>query len=213
VNVGINAFAELVVGPEPAVQPPAPLPDLKLVNGIDRNFRVALNADLYYRDLISAASPLLVDRKFESDGKTIVVKAFDIYGNGEKLVVEVETEGSLDGVIYLTCRPGFDPRTNIFSVEDLDFDIQTESLLVKSADWLLHSTFRSMIRERLNMDLTKRLEQSRETARKAIAQLRLADHVLLKGDLRTLKFNDALVQKEKISIQVLTEGEAAIIFQ
>jgi len=41
----------------------------------------------------------------------------------------------------------------------------------------------------------------------------LGDHVLLKGDIKTLRFSDVLVQKDKISIQVYTEGESAILFQ
>jgi hypothetical protein len=98
-------------------------------------------------------------------------------------------------------------------VEDVDFDMQTQSLLLQSADWFLHGTLKGMIQEKLNMDLTQRLEQSREMARKVIAQVQLVDHVLLKGDIKTLKFSDVLVQKDKISIQVYTEGESAIFFQ
>jgi hypothetical protein len=213
VSVGISAFAELVVGPEPASRPPVPLPPLTPVANFDKRFRIALNADLFYRDLKAVASPLLLDRKFVSDGKTIIIKTFDIYGNGDRLVVEVETKGALDGVIYLTCKPGYEPRTNTFIVDDLDFDIRTESLLLKSADWLLHGSFKNMIRDKLNVDLTQRLEQTREIARTSLAQVRLADHVLLKGDIKSLKFSDALVQKDRISIQVYTEGESIIFFQ
>jgi uncharacterized protein DUF4403 len=212
-SVGINSFAELVVGPEPASQPPVPLPNLKLVNTFDKNFRIAMNADLFYRDILNIASPLLLNKEFDSDGKTIIIKDLDLYGNGDKLIVKLETKGSLDGVFYLTGKPRFDPRTNIFSVEDVDFDMQTQSLLLQSADWFLHGTIKGMIQEKLNMDLTQRLEQSREMARKAIAQVQLVDHVLLKGDIKTLKFSDVLVQKDKISIQVYTEGESAIFFQ
>jgi hypothetical protein len=213
VSVGINSFAEMVVGPEPATRPPVPLPNLKLANSIDKNFRIALNADLFYRDILTVASPLLLNKEFASDGKTVVIKNLDLYGNGDRFVVKVETKGSLEGVFYLTGKPRFDPRTNVFSVEDVDFDMQTQSLLLQSADWFLHSTIKDRIQEKLNMDLTQRLEQSREMARKAIAQVQLADHVLLKGNIKTLQFNDALVQKDKISIQVYTEGESAIFFQ
>jgi hypothetical protein len=213
VSVGINSFAELVVGPEPAAQPPVPLPNLKLVNSFDKSFRIALNADLFYKDILTVASPLLLNKEFNSDGRTIVIKALDLYGNGDKFVVKVETKGSLEGVFYLTGKPRFDPRTNIFSVEDVDFDMQTESLLLQSADWFLHSVIKSRIQEKLNMDLTQRLEQTREMAQKAIEQVQLADHVLLKGNIKSLKFSDALVQKDRISIQVYTEGESAIYFQ
>jgi hypothetical protein len=146
-SVGINSFAELAVGPEPAPPPPLPLPNLKLVNTLDRNFRIALNADLLYRDILNIASPLLLNRLFDSDGKTIIIKDLDLYGNGDNFIVKVATNGSLEGVFYLTGKPRFDPLTNIFSVEDVDFDMQTRSLLLKSADWFLHSMIRSSIQE------------------------------------------------------------------
>ena len=47
----------------------------------------------------------------------------------------------------------------------------------------------------------------------AIAQVQLADHVLLKGSIKALNFSDLMVQKDSISIQVYTEGESAILFQ
>ena len=213
VSVGINSFAELVVGPEPAPRPPVPLPDLKLVSTFDRKFRVALHADLFYRDILKIAAPLLLNKEFVTDGKTIVIKALDLYGNGDKFVVKIVTTGSLDGVFYLTGKPRFDPRTNIFSVEDVDFDMQTQSLLLQSADWFLHSSIASRIQDKLNVDLTQRLEQTREMARKAIAQVQMADHLLLKGDINSLKFGDALVEKDRISIQVYSEGESTILFQ
>ena len=212
-SVGINSYADLVVGPEPAPQTPAPVPNLKLVNTFDRSFRIALHTDLFYKDILKIVSPLLLNKEFTSDGRTIVIKSLDLYGNGEKIVVKVETKGALDGVIYLTGRPRFDLKTNIFSVEDVDFDLQSQDLLLQSADWFLHGTIRSKIQEKLSLDLTQRVEQTREMARKAIAQVQLADHVLLKGSIKALNFSDLMVQKDSISIQVYTEGESAILFQ
>ncbi len=211
--MGISTFAELVVGPEPAAQPLLPLPNLKLADTFDKTFRIALNADLFYRDLRAIAAPLLLNKQFDSDGKSIVIKNFDLYGNGDKLIVKLETQGSLDGVFYLTAKPVYNPKTNIFSVEDVDFDMQTKSLLMQSADWFLHGAVRGMIQDKLNVNLNRQLEQSRQMAGKALARVPLADHVFLKGDIKDLKFKDAIVQQDKISIQVYTEGESAIIFQ
>jgi hypothetical protein len=212
-SVGIKSFTELVIGPEPATSPPSPLPKLKLVNNFDKSFRIALNIDLFYRDLLSIATPLLLDKEFTSNGKTIVIKDFDLYGSRDKFVIKIATTGSLEGIFYLTGKPRFDSQTNIFSVEDVDFDMQTRSLLLQSADWFLHGTIRNRIQEKLNMDLTQRMEQSRELARKAITQVQLADHLHLRGDIKALQFSDALILKDKISIQVNAEGESAIYFQ
>jgi hypothetical protein len=213
VGIGISTFAELVVGPEPPAAPPAPLPNLKVVNNFDKSFRIALNADLYYSDILAIASPLLVNKRFDSDGKSIVVKDFDLYGSGDRLVVKVATEGSLDGVFYLTCKPCFDPQTNVFSVRDIDFDMNTKNLLLQSANWFLHGTIRDAIQEKLNMNLSKKLAESREMAQKAITRVNLAENVVLRGNITSLRFSDALVDKDRISIRVYTDGETAIALQ
>lgn len=212
-SVGISTFAELVVGPEPAVASVVPLPNLRQAATFDRTFRIALNADLFYKDLRAIAGTLLLNKRFDSDGKSVVVKGFDLYGNGDRIVVKLETQGSLDGVFYLTAKPAFDPRTNVFSLEDVDFDMQTRSLLLRSADWFLHGSIRGVIQDKLNMNLSRQLEESRRMADKALARLPLVEHVYLKGDIKGLKFSDAIVQKDRISIQVYAEGESAILFQ
>ena len=210
-SVGLRSYAELVVGPQPPARTAAPLPNLKLVSGQDNSFRIALNTDLFYKDILSIASPLLLNKELGSDGKSIVVKEFDMFGNGDRLLVKLVTTGSVEGVFYLVCKPVFNPKTNVFSVEDLDFDMQSRSLLMQSADWFLHGTIKSAIQEKLTMDLTPRLNQAREMAAKAMARVSLADNVFLSGSIKSLKLNDLMVQKDKISIQVCTEGETAIL--
>jgi Domain of unknown function (DUF4403) len=212
-SLGLKSVAELVIGPGPPVQRPVPLPGLKLVSSIDRNFRVALNADLFYGDIRTIAAPFLVNKEFRSDNKSIIVKGFDIYGNGDRLVIKITTTGDLDGVFYLTGRPVFDVRNNIFSVDDLDFDMATRSMLLESADWFLHGAIRSVIQEKLKVDLTPRLKEAQDMARKAMTQVKLADHVFLDGRVNDIKFNDILVRKDRISIQVYSEGETAIQFK
>lgn len=211
-NIGLKSFAELVVGPEPPARAPVPLPALKLANGADKTFRVALNTDVFYKDLLTIALPLLLNKELGSEGKSIILKNLDIYGNGDRLIIKLEATGSLDGLFYLNCRPVFNPQTNVFSVEDVDFDMQTKSLLLKSADWFLHGTIRNKIQEKLNMDLTQRLTQVREMAGKALARYKLSDTVFLTGNVKAIKLSDVMVQKEKISIQVNAEGETAVVF-
>lgn len=209
--VGIVTYAEVILGQQPQAAPLLPLPPLKLVNNLDRTFRIALNANLYYKDLCTAAAPFLLNKEFNSEGRKIVVKSFELYGNGDKFVIKVVTEGSLDGTFYLTGKPRFDSRSNVLSVEEVDFDLQSRSLLLQSADWLLHSTIRDRIQEKLNLDLSRQLEESRELAGKAIAQRRLLDQVSLKGEIKSLKLGEFLLGPDRIFVQVVAEGESALV--
>ena len=211
VSVGLKSYAEVVVGPEPPARAPAALPNLTLANGADKSFRVAVNTDLFYTDILDIAAPLLLNKELGSDGKSIVLKRLELNGNGDRLLVKVETTGTVDGIFYLTCRPVFNQQSNVFSVEDVDFDLQSKSLLLQSASWLLHGTIRDTIREKLNMDLSQRLVQAREMAGKAVAHQKLADNLFLTGNVKTVKVNDVMVQRDRISIQVYAEGETAIV--
>lgn len=213
VSVGLTSYAEVVVGPEPAARAPVALPRLRPAVGADRRFRVAVNTEIHYRDLLAIASPLLLNRELGGDGRSVILKELDVYGNGDRLMVKVATAGSIEGVFYLTCRPVFNPQTNVVSVEDVDFDIESRNLLIKSADWLLHGSFRNSIREKLNMDLGQRLAQARELADRSMARLPLADNAILTGTVKDVRLNDVMVQKDRISIGVYLEGESAIRFR
>lgn len=211
--VGIRTFAELVVGPEPGGVPPGVLPNLTQVGTFDKSFRIALNTDLHYRDILRIAAPLLLNKEFGADGKTVVIRELDLYGNGDRLVIKVVTSGSLEGVVYLTGKPRFDPASNIFSMAEVDFDMQSQSLLLQSAAWFLHGTIKEKIQEKLTIDLTQRLGQTREMAGKAIAQVQLADHLLLQGSIKKLTLSDLLVQKERVSIRIYSEGDSTVLFR
>lgn len=212
-SLGLKSFAELVVGPEPPAPVPVPLPDLKLGARCDNSFRIALNTDIFYKDILTVAAPLLLNKELGSDGKSIILKNIDIYSSGDKLAVKVEASGSYNGVFYLTSRPSFDQQTNTFSVEDVDFEMETHNILLKTAGWLLHGKIRSIIKEKLNMDLTERMRQAHEMAQKAMDQVQLADRIYLKGRVKAIKLYNVIVQKEKISVQVFAEGETTVHFQ
>jgi Domain of unknown function (DUF4403) len=213
ISLGLKTVAELVIGPEPPSPPPIPLPNLKQVYAIDRDFRIALNADLFYSDIRAIAAPLLLNKEFCSDGKCVTIRGFELYGNGDRLIIKIATTGDLNGAFYLAGKPVFDSGTNIFSVQDLDFDMATESLLLTSADWFLHGAIRSVIQDKLKIDMAPRLNQARDLARKAMTQVKLADHIFLEGRLNDIKFHDILVRNDRISIQVNAEGDTAIQFK
>ncbi len=212
-NLGLTSLAELAVGPEPAASGLVALPDLRPAVNCDKSFRITLNTDLPYKDILHIASPLLIDRELGSDGKSVILKDLDIYSDSDRLIVKAETRGSFEGTIYLTCKPKFDPDTNRFFVDDVDFDMQTRNLLLNTADWFLHGKFRRQIAEKINMDLTEKLNKAREAAQRAIEQVKLAEHILLRGRVNAVKLRDVIVQKEKILVQLYAEGETTVVFQ
>jgi len=187
ISSGITASAELVVGARPAVGVPAALPPLKVLARPDRNFRIALNMDLPYRDIQRIATPLLLGKDFGTDGKSTIITSFDLYGSGDRIIIRIETRGSLEGTFYLNGKPHFDQESGIFSVSDVDFDMSTRDLLARTADWFLHGAIRSVIQSKLDVSMAQQLKDVREMLQKSVTRVQLHDHLILKGAVTTLK--------------------------
>jgi hypothetical protein len=46
--------------------------------------------------------------------------------------------GTNSGIAYFTGKPFYDANKKMIEVRDIDFDVKTKSLLLKSADWLFN---------------------------------------------------------------------------
>ncbi|HZV82686.1 MAG TPA: DUF4403 family protein [Geobacteraceae bacterium] len=211
--MGLNTLAEVTIGPEPPHDRPSPLPQLQRINRLDKDFRLSVKSNLFYREIVAILSPLLVGRDFGTDGNSVILKNLDLYGNGDRIIVRLETTGSLSGTFYLVGKPNFNPQTNLFSVEELDFDMNTESLLLTSANWFLHGSIRERLQEKLNLDISKRIADARTTAQSSLSNIELAKHVYLQGNIGRVKFKKVLVQKDRISIHLCAEGETTMVLK
>ena len=104
-------------------------------------FNIFLDAVLNYDSLSKILNEQLQGKIFELDKgiikKTFVVKKCAIYGTGnEKLIIRVDFGGSNTGTVYLTGRPEYNSREKMIEIKNLDFDVKTKNVLLKSADWL-----------------------------------------------------------------------------
>lgn len=212
-SMGFKTYADVIVGPKPETGKIIPLPNLKIVNTFDKSFTLNIFADLYYADMVKIATNTIINKDLDAGGHKIKIVGLDIYGNGENLVIKTELKGDVEGIIYLTGKPKFDKVLNMFSIEELEFDMMTKSMLLGTADWLLHGAIRNIIQEKLRIDLTQKLEEARLIATKAMEKQKIIDRVFIKGTIKSLKINDLYVGDDRISIQIFTDGETGIIFQ
>ncbi|HZI52267.1 MAG TPA: DUF4403 family protein [Chitinophagaceae bacterium] len=118
------------------------LPDID--NSISKpGFNIFLDAVLNYDSLSNILNTQLKGKEFDlSNGKSkkiIVVQDCRLYGTGnEKLIIKMSFSGSNSGIAYFTGKPFYDADKKMIEVRDIDFDVKTKNLLLKSADWLFN---------------------------------------------------------------------------
>jgi hypothetical protein len=129
-------------------------------NSVSRpGFNIFLDAVLNYDSLSTIVNSQLKGKEFDlTNGKgkkVVVVEDCRIYGTGnEKLIIKMSFSGTSSGIAYFTGKPFYDASKKMIEVRDIDFDVKTKNLLLKSADWLFNKRISNEIAKASRFDLS-----------------------------------------------------------
>jgi hypothetical protein len=112
------------------------IPDLS-VGQPRRGFFVYTDAMLNYDSLSNLLQAAMYKKRIDADGRYIVVEKVQVYGsNSAMLNLKMVFSGSASGTFYLSGRPVYDPLSKRMKLENLDYDIRSQSMVVKTGEWL-----------------------------------------------------------------------------
>lgn len=208
-SVGLITGAEITIGQKPAAAPAKALPPAQLVPVFDKSFHIQLATDIFLADLVTALNPILLDKTFGKD-KKITIKSFSLKGEEGRIVVVLTTTGDFDGELTLLAKPVHDPRTNSLTFENVDFDTRNAGLLVSVGSWLFSSSIQETIKKKLDAAVVEQLEKARLKASAALSAVQVAEHVKLTGSVTSLSLGETAVQSDRLTIQVIAQGESSV---
>jgi hypothetical protein len=139
-NISIGISATPVVSLARPADGTTPVPNLTNA-AHPGGFNIFLEAALQYDSLSQVLSQFMMHKRFDvSDGlfkKYIVVEGTkvtsDTLGN---LRFELDFSGSFTGAAVFIGKPVYNAETKSIEVQDLEYDLQTKNLLLKTAKWL-----------------------------------------------------------------------------
>ncbi|MCP4110905.1 MAG: DUF4403 family protein [Desulfobacteraceae bacterium] len=180
-GIGIVAETKIVMNekkPENAVKP---LPDLQIVSKVPNNFSFCLLGTVSWKELNKTLDSRVQGKTFkDKDGSGLTVRDIDISANGSNIMVEADISARAsgwfsspaEGTIYLSGHPVHDPKKNIFYVTKLNYELDTENMLTKAADWLLKPLFLQKLQEELVVDLKEHRKKVITQAEQQINKLK-----------------------------------------
>ena len=138
VSIGISARPLISLARPTAYR--TVVPDISDFNH-RKGFSIFVDAVMNYDSLSDLLTRQLYQKRIDLDrlGKYIIIERCEIYGTGnEKLIIKLEFSGSDKGSMYLTGRPYLDRQKNEIQIKDIDYDIRTKDMLIKTAKWLFN---------------------------------------------------------------------------
>jgi hypothetical protein len=206
-TVSVVVRPRLVVGDRPAVTP-KPLPKAG-GTAPGQGFRIQMVAELPFSVMDSIMRAELVGRRFEIEGRRITVRRARLYGSGTKLVLAATVAGDARGTLYFVGTPSFDPVSQVVSVPDLDFSVESRSVLPEVAEWLLYDQLRDQMRASARFAVGDRIAKIRRDVDAALDR-QLSRGVRSTGRVDRITPLGVFVFSESVAAVVQAEGQAQI---
>jgi len=212
-SIGIKAICELYLGEPPAQQVQEILPDLKITSRLDDEINVNFTIDLPFSQINEFARQQLIGYHMTQGKYQETVSDLFLYGNEEKLQVAVKLTGTLNGTIYLSGKPAYDKETSSLMIRDLDFDIRTRNILLKSASWLFHQSLLQAISSKLVYPVGEELKSTRNQLQSFLESNSKLGYFRISGNINKLDIEEMRITRESIKAMFSFSGNMNVAFE
>jgi hypothetical protein len=206
----IESKPRLHIGSEPASALYKPLPGFKFSSASQQDFVVFLEAEVPFTEAERIARTQLKGETFSAGNRSVTVEEIELFGKGNTLIVNTQLSGSYQGNIYLEGRPYFNLQTNSIDITDLNFTLDTENFLHKTAGWLLKSNLKRTIQEKLDFFLDYNLKSLEKELQLQLNHYQISQDIALKGNLHEIQIHHAFLAKEAIKVHIGLRGNVEV---
>jgi hypothetical protein len=176
-----------------------------------KGFSIFSDAFLNYDSLSNIIDAQSKNKRINLEmGKYIIIEQSQVYGVGnELLIMKIRFSGSASGEFYLTGKPLYDQQKKILKLDNLQFDIRSKNLMLRSAEWMFSnrilkeiepytrldiSQYEAMLMSRVNDQLNKEIRKG----------------VLMKGLVNNVNIEKIYPFDENLVIRFSSKGELDI---
>ncbi|MDP4266874.1 MAG: DUF4403 family protein [Bacteroidota bacterium] len=210
-TVGIKSITETFLGAQPSAEINPNLPNLKVLNKMDDKFTINLSNTITYNRIEELTKKQVLGQTYKQGKYVVQVNDIKVYGSNDKLIVALDLLGSLKGKVYLSCKPVYVDSTMTIVMTDVDYELKTKNVLIKSADWLYHGGFLKMMTPYLKYSLKDKIEESKEMVQKALDNNQITKNITLKGNIDDLNIDNIYLTQDAIKVVVLAQGNLKIL--
>jgi len=171
-------------------------------------FNLYADAIMNYDSLSTIMSTQLYKKRIDLDqsGRHIIVEHCEIFGGDrEKLVLKVDFSGSSSGTFYLVGKPLYLADQKRLAIEQLEFDIKSKDLLVRTASWLFNRKILQTLQQYTRFDL-KIYEQDMLSRINAQVNREPYPGVQMSGSIRELSLEKIYTFREMLVVRFHSTG-------
>jgi hypothetical protein len=185
-----------------------PLPLLNLAGrSLDKNdFLINLHLDIPYVEIDSLLNSTMKGQKFSQSGKTVSVESATLFGQENKVVVEVQMSGDFNGKLYLKGTPVYDTQKREIWMDQLDFELNTRNFFARGANWLFHKGLVKLIAANLRFPVGEKLDTMKLQIGDALKNQLITTGVSMQGYLSGLDLEKLFLTQNSLRVAINAKG-------
>lgn len=166
-----------------------PLPNLSEVKKTEG---IQLTTDILasYDSLNRWVEASIKGNEFSIKGRKIRLDSVHLIGaDGNRIHLSINFSGYRKGILYFSARPKLDMQKQLIYLSDIQFDLKTKSLLLKSAKWLFNDRITKKVENEAKIELKSLIQEAKKEITKALNQ-DLEKNIHLSGHVDSINIID-----------------------
>jgi len=210
-TAGVRAVTEAFIGGEPEPLPPAKLPDFAPPPETDSSFVINLYSEIPFEHATQMSRDMFVGKTLKSGRQAVTVRDIEIAGTKNGLAeIRLNLTGSINGKVCVVGKTVYNEKTQTLTIENMDFDIQTQNNFQKAKNWLLRGIIVSKMKPHLKFPLKDTFEEAKTLADKMLTGYKLYDGVSLNGRLDSLSIGGVTLTETGFRAIVIARGVLSV---
>ncbi len=209
-DMGLKCTMQTMVGQQPKNGFDASKIVLKPVSTIPEKTTASVVAISTYESASNIVTKNFQGQEFASGSRKIVVQKVDLWQKDGKMIIALDILGSINGTIYLVGIPNYNPITKEIYFDQMDYVLNTKSILMKSANWLMQGTILKKIQENCRYSIKGNLEEGKQSLKPYLTNYSPMKGVFVNGTLNDFEFEKVELTDKAIIAFITTSGKLKI---
>ncbi len=208
-NVGLTAIP--TIQSTPWNKPSSGLPTLSPYKK-GSGFEVYTDLKMNYDSLSKQLFDIMKTESYALGKEKINITSLRLFPAGEKLGVAVGFAGTKKGMFYLLGNPAFDNSKASLALKNVEYDIATKNVLIKTAKWMMDETIRKKLEEQMVFDLSDLMNLTKKSIAESLNQT-MDGGIKIKGMLKSLEISGWSLQQDALWVRAKTLGDIQVIME
>lgn len=167
-NLGIDVYSETFTGSKPAASGTVKsASNFNFIPLLGDKFLLQTTANVPFSEATNIARNMFLNKEYDVRGSSVKIKDIKVYGVDDRIMIEAETEGYVNGKAFISGIPVYDDTKKKIVLSNTKFNLKTSNFLQKTTTLLFKGKIVKMIEDEYGIptqDLENNSKKSIEEA-------------------------------------------------